>query len=288
MRLALLIGAALACAGSPAVAGELLPGGKLLLTRGVTNVEGAAGGGLATWSLIAGNETDAGIGGSAFATNLSLSDYDFRAFGGAVGFFDRLEVSYARQEFDTGKTGALLGIGEGYRFEQDVIGAKLRIAGDAVYDQDSWLPQIAVGAQMKINRNDSLVATLGASGDHSTDLYVAATKILLSQSLLLSGAVRFTEANQFGLLGYGAADEKHSAQFEGSAGYMLTDRFVVGAEMRTKPDNLGFAKEDNAYDAFAAYALSHNYTITAAYVDLGSIVTFDNQRGLYLSLQAGF
>lgn len=288
MRLGFVFGLAILSAASAANADELTPGGKLLLTRGVTNVEGAAGGGLATWSLIAGNETDAGIGGSAFATNLSLSDYDFRAFGGAVGFFDRFEVSYARQEFDTGKTGALLGIGDGYTFEQDIIGAKLRIAGDAVYGQDSWLPQIAVGAQMKINKNEGLVSALGAAGDHSTDFYIAATKILLSQSLLLSGAVRFTEANQFGLLGFGGAGENYSTQFEGSAGYMLTDRLVVGAEMRTKPDNLGFAKEDHAYDAFAAYALTHNFTITAAYVDLGSIATFDDQRGLYLSLQAGF
>jgi hypothetical protein len=28
--------------------------------------------------------------------------------------------------------------------------------------------------------------------------------------------------------------------------------------------------------------------VTAAYVDLGSIASFDDQRGLYLSLQAAF
>lgn len=40
-----------------ASAADLRPGGKLLLTRGVTQAEGAGGGGLAPWALITGNET---------------------------------------------------------------------------------------------------------------------------------------------------------------------------------------------------------------------------------------
>ncbi len=44
-------------AGASAGAAELRGGGKLLLTRGVSAVEGAAGGGLASWALIGGNAT---------------------------------------------------------------------------------------------------------------------------------------------------------------------------------------------------------------------------------------
>ena len=97
------------------------------------------------------------------------------------------------------------------------------------------------------------------------------------------------QANQFGLLGFGG--DKHdgySAQFEGSAGLLISKRFVVGAEFRSKPDNLGFAKEDDSFDVFAAYAVSKHLSVTAAYVDLGEIATFKGQRGFYLSLQAGF
>ncbi|OYW91182.1 MAG: hypothetical protein B7Z13_13210 [Caulobacterales bacterium 32-67-6] len=39
---------------------------------------------------------------------------------------------------------------------------------------------------------------------------------------------------------------------------------------------------------FAAYAVNKNLSITAAYADLGDIATFEDQRGLYLSIQAGF
>ena len=49
--------------------------GKLRLTSGVSTVKGSSGGGLATWSLIACNDTVDGIGGSVHATYVLLSDY---------------------------------------------------------------------------------------------------------------------------------------------------------------------------------------------------------------------
>lgn len=275
-------------AGASAGAAELRGGGKLLLTRGVSAVEGAAGGGLASWALIGGNATRDGIGAQAHATYVTLPDYELRAAGVAVGLFDRVELSFARQSFDTGKTGALLGIGRGYTFDQNILGAKLRVAGDAIYDQDRWLPQIAIGIQHKRNSDGAIVRAVGAKSDESTDFYVAATKVLLAQSLVVNGTLRLTDANQFGLLGFGGAGKRKSVQAEASAGWLLSKRLLVGGEYRSKPDNLGFAKEGDAYDLFAAYALNHHLSLIAAYVDLGPIATFDNQRGLYLSLQAAF
>lgn len=263
-------------------------GGKLPLTRGVTQIEGASGAGLAPWALIAGNETEDGVGASAFYTSVPLSDYEFTAYGAAIGFFDRFEISYAHQEFDTGSTGALLGLGSGFTFEQDIFGAKVRLFGDALYGQDSWAPQVAVGVQYKQAEHDALIQALGGEDDEGFDYYVSATKILLDDSLLLNATLRFTEANQFGLLGFGGDEEDgHTAQFEVSAAYMFTDRLVGGVEYRTRPDNLGFAEEEDGFDVFAAYAVTNNITLVAGYVDLGSIATFDDQNGAYLSIQIG-
>ena len=288
-RLAGLASAALACGlASTAAAGQIENGGKLLLTHGVSALEGAAGGGLSTWALIAGNETNRGVGGEAHATYVGVKDYKLRAFGAAVGWRDRVELSAARQAFDTGATGAKLGLGGGFTFKQTVLGAKLRVLGDAVYTQDSWVPQVSVGAQYKDNSQDAIVRAVGARSDKGVDVYVAATKLLLDKSLVLSGAVRMTKANQTGLLGFGGVDGGYKPQFEGSAGYLLSKRLVVGAEYRSKPSNLAFAKEDDWMDVFAAYAINKNLSVTAAYVDLGDIATFRNQRGVYLSLQAGF
>ena len=274
---------------SQAKADEWRWGGKLDLTRGVASVEGAGGGGVAAWSLVTGDETRNGVGGEASATFISLPAYQVRSYSAGIGLYDRLELTYDHQEFDTGGTGAKLGLGKGFTFDQDIVGAKLRVAGDAVYGQDSWLPQIALGLQYKKNDKDAIVHALGAHSADGVDYYVAATKILLDHSLVLSGAVRLTKANQIGLLGFGGdRHDNYAPQFEGSAGYLVTNHLLVGGEYRTKPDNLRFAQEDNWSDIFAAYAINKSLSVTLAYVDLGAIATFKHQRGAYLSLQAGF
>jgi hypothetical protein len=268
---------------------ESRTGGKLLLTGGVSTIEGSGGGGLATWAVTSGYGAEDGIGGNVHATYVNLPDYELRSWGAAASFWDRVEVSVARQEFDTGATGALLGLASGFTFTQDIVGVKIKVLGDAVYDQDSWLPQVAVGVQHKSNDQGAIIAAVGGRDDEGTEVYVAATKLFLAQSLLVSGAVRWTDANQTGLLGFGGdRNDDVEPQFEGSVGYLLNRNLVVGAEYRTKPDNLGFASEDDWFDVYAAYALNRNLSVTAAYVDLGSIATFSDQRGLYLSLQVGF
>lgn len=284
-----LLASVAVAAATPALAKERREGGKLLLTAGVSSIEGAAGGGLASWALIAGDETEDGIGGRAHVTFVPLADYSLLSYGGAIGVNDRLELSYAHQTFDTLKVGQALGLGHGFRFSQDVIGAKLRVAGDAVYGQDSWLPQIAIGVQHKRAAQAAVIGAVGGKAASGTDFYIAATKAILSQSLVVDATVRFTKANQFGLVGFGGdRGNGYSPQFEGSAGVLLTRRLLVGGEVRTKPDNLGFAREDAAYDIFAAWAVHRRVQLTAAYVDLGSIATIGGQRGAFLSLQTSF
>lgn len=285
----LVLAALILASAGTAQAADPINGGKLLLTGGVTSVEGSGGGGIATWATITGYETPDGVGANVHATYVNLPDYEFRSAGAAVGFYDYLEVSYARQSFDTGATGAKLGLGKGFTFHQNVFGMKARVLGDAIYDQDRWVPQVAIGVQVKKNDKGPIVAAVGGKSDAGVDVYVAATKVLLNQSLVLNGTVRATKANQMGLLGFGGdKNNDYSLQFEGSAGYLVTKRLLIGAEYRTKPDNLGFAKEDDWMDVFAAYAVNKNLSVTVAYADLGDIATFKDQRGVYVSLQAGF
>lgn len=273
----------------PAQAAERRGGGKLLLTDGVSSIDGAAGGGLASWAVIAGNETEDGIGGTAHATYVALPDFTVRSAGAAIGISDRIELSFADQRFGTGAAGAALGLGRGFTFGQQIWGAKLKLAGDAVWAQDTILPQIAAGVQYKQARRAPVLNAVGAARTKDVDLYLAATKLYLAQGLLLNATVRLTRANQLGLLGFGGPrQDERSAQFEGSVGKLLSPRLVVGAEYRTKPDNLGFAREDDAYDVFLAWAAHRNVSLTVAYTDLGEITTFRKQRGLFVSLQGGF
>lgn len=263
--------------------------GKLLLTGGVSQVEGAAGGGLTPWAVIGGYGTRDQIGANAFYTQVNVDDYALDSYGVLVGFYDRVELSVSRQKFDTEAVGGALGLGNGFTFTQETIGVKVKVAGDAVLEQDSWLPQIAVGAQYKKNDQPGVLAFVGARDDSGVDYYVSATKLYLAQSLLLNGTVRFTKANQFGILGFGGdRNDDYEPQFEASAAYLLSRNLAIGAEYRTKPDNLGIATEDDAWDVFVAWAPIKNVSLTVAYVDLGNIVIRDDQRGVYASLQVGF
>jgi hypothetical protein len=273
-----------ALAVSPVMAG----GNRLLATGGVAQIEGAAGGGLVPWALIAGLGTDAQIGGSAFCTNVRPQSFALRSCGIALGFHDRVEISVARQRFDLGD------IIPAESITQDIAGLKVRLLGDAVFDQDRWYPQLALGLQYKKNRDyDFVPALLGARDDADTDLYLAATKVYLagpfSRTWLLNATLRATRANQLGILGFGG-DRRDSrrVQAEFSAAVFLGDNLVAGAEYRQKPDNLGAFRESDYWDLFAAWFPRKQLSVTAAYADLGQIAMKTGQHGWYLSLQGSF
>ena len=203
-------------------------------------MEGAGGGGLASWALITGYGTRRRRGRQPpLHLRRPARLQSAQRPASRVGLFDRLELSYAWQGFDTEDAGAALGLGQGYTFHQNIFGAKLKLIGDAVYDQDSWLPQIAVGLQHKENDRGAVIAAVGGKASVGTDYYLAATKLFLAQSLLVDVTLRETKANQFGILGFGGdKHDDYSAQFEGSAAYLFSASFALGAELRTKPSNL--------------------------------------------------
>lgn len=291
---------------------------KLLLTGGVSQVEGAAGGGLTPWAVIGGYGTNNEVGGNLHYTYVKSSDYKLDTYGFTVGLFDRAEFSVAQQEFDVSNLRKKVTAGLGAdvigrdKIDQIVVGVKVRVLGEAVLDADTWMPQVAVGLQYKENQDKEFIksAVVGAKSDHGTDVYIAATKLLLDKNLLLNGTLRFTKANQFGILGFGG--DKHDSykpMLEVSAAYLLNKKLAVGAEYRMKPDNLrspanaalfGGAnvvdlKEDDAFDVFVAYAPTKNISLTAAYVYLGNIATvkavgadYGKQDAVYLSAQVGF
>jgi hypothetical protein len=266
----------------------LTDSGRLLATGGVSQVEGAAGGGLVPWAVIAGYGTRDAVGASAHDTEIFLRDYSLNSAGAALGFYNRFELSYDHIFFDTRSTGRLLGLGNGFTFNENILGAKVRLVGDAVYDQDTWLPQLGLGVQYKQTDDAGILRSVGAHSNDGTDVYLAATKLLLEQSLLLNATLRATRANQLGILGFGGPrNSGYKPEFEGSAAILLSRELALGAEYRTKPSNLTF-REENAYDLFLAYFFTKNVALTLAYVDLGAIATRNNENGAYLSLQIGF
>jgi len=267
--------------GSTASAGD-----RLQWTGAVSDVEGAAGGGLVPWALIGGLGTDSEVGGSGFATYVTTQDFSLRSAGLALGVDDRVELSAARQRLGAGSVIPGLTLG------QDIVGVKVRVAGDAVFAPDQLLPQLAVGAEWKRTLDFAAVPrAVGAASGEGVDLYIAATKLyfaaLAGRNVLLDATLRRTQANQFGLLGFGGDGSGYTWEPEGSAAVFVTDELLLGAEYRDKPDNLSAFREQSAEDAFLAWGPRKNLSVTAAWTNLGDIAGKTRQRGLYLSLWLG-
>jgi hypothetical protein len=270
-----------------AVALPVNAGDRLEWTGAISEVEGAAGGGLVPWALIGGLGTNTEVGASAFVTHVSTQDFALGAAGASVDVDDRVEISAARQRFDAGSVIAGLTLG------QDILGIKLRMAGDAVFDADTWLPQIAFGAQWKHTLDFGQIPhALGAARGEDVDFYVAATKVYFAaiegRNLVVDVTLRRTRANQFGLLGFGGPGAGYTLTPELSAALWLNDDLLLGAEYRDKPNNLGTLRENGAADAFLAWAPLKNLSVTAAWTDLGPIAGKPAQRGVYVSLWLGY
>jgi Protein of unknown function (DUF3034) len=278
-------------AGPPLARPALVPGrSKLLLTGGVSSIDGAAGGGLSPWALVGGYATDGEIGASAFATRARTQDYALTTTGAAIGIADRFELSFAQQRFDAGVVVA------GAALKLDIVGAKLRVAGDAVLEADRWMPQVAVGIEAKhLDPGAAVGGVLDsvAAMRSGLDIYLSATKLFLAHGVLVNGTLRATKANQNGLLGFGSADRRsYRLEPELSVAWLLSKDIAIGAEVRAMPDNLAFAGaafRENAWkDLFIAWAPSKHFSLTAAWVDLGNIVGHPKQTGTYLSVQIGY
>jgi len=272
---------------------------KLLLTGGVTSIDGAAGGGLTPWAVIGSNATEGEWGATATASVVSTRNYTMQVQGVLLAFDDRVEVSLARQDFATEATGRALGL-PGLHLKMDVFGAKARLLGDAVLDSDSLVPQVAAGVEMKQTDADGLKPTLQALGarTNGVDFYLSATKLFLAQGILVNGTLRATKANQNGLLGFGATGrDAYKLEPEFSVAWLAKRTLAFGAEYRRKPDNLDPSplgaglKEDDWWDVFAAWAPTKHLSLTVAYVQLGHIVpavATKRQDGGYASAQIAF
>ena len=292
-----LIAAVCLWGAMPALAGD----GKLLLTGGVSTIDGAAGGGLSPWAVTGSYAAAGEWGATAHATGVKTRDYALAGYGAALAYSDRVEFSIARQDFDTRNNLAPLGLA-GLKLKLDIVGAKLRLAGDAIVDSDGWMPQIAVGVLHKKVDAGALGPTLtGALGakDGGAEVYVSATKLFLAPGILVNATLRATKANQGGLLGFGGAQGKGQRLMpELSLAWLASRSLAIGAEYRAKPDNLdpsalgaGALKEDAWADVFVAWAPSKHVSLTLAWVDLGKIVPAlqpKRQTGSYLSAQVAF
>ena len=287
MRIEMIAAVVFLLASAGASVAESSPtGGRILATSGATLIEGGGGGGVVPWAVIAGYGERDQWGATASATVVDTDDYRLNSAAVAFGWNNRVEVSIAKQRFELPTLASALSLPTD-RFRQDIVGVKVRLTGDLIYTD--W-PQISLGVQHKKQRDFLVPSLVGARDDSDVDVYLAASKLFLGgvggRNVLLNGTLRSTRANQTGLLGFGGdAKSGRSLVAEITAAVLLDRHWAIGYEFRQKPDNLGFAREDDWQDLFVAWFPNKHVALVAAYADLGSIATLDSQAGWYLSLQ---
>ncbi|KKM75260.1 hypothetical protein LCGC14_1392070, partial [marine sediment metagenome] len=211
--------------------------GKLIATPGVSQIEGSGGGGLVPWAQLAGYASRDEVAFNVFCSRGDVDDYTLDVCGAQANLYDRLELSVAEQEFHVEALDL--------NIRQRILGAKLRLYGDLVYSK--W-PQLSLGIQHK-KLHDPLVANLlGAEDDSGTDYYLAASKLHLGAiaglNWLWNITGRYTEANQLGLLGFGAKGQSAEFVLEASTAILVGRHLAFGVEYRQKPDNLALKEND--------------------------------------------
>ena len=268
---------------------EKIKRSRLLATGGATTIEGAAGGGIVPMAVIAGYGAQEEQSAVAFGSYVDTGDYQLEVVGGSWSWRNRLELSFAQQKLTHDSLTAALSLPTD-SISQRIISAKVRVAGDLIYTP---VPQISIGVQHKKNLDFLVPGAVGAKKNSGTDINLTATKLILggffNRNLLLNANLRYTNANQTGLVGFGGDknDDKELLP-EISAGVLLNRHWLVGTEYRQKPNNLSFIKEDDWQTAFIGWFPNKRIAVVAAYVDLGEVATFKNQTGWYLSLQGSF
>jgi hypothetical protein len=250
---------------------------KLIATAGLSQIEGAGGGGIVPWATLSGYDTQDQISVSAALSQVDLADYRLNVQAVSASFYDQIEVSLAHQRLDLKTLGGDI--------KMNVIGAKYKLYGDAVY---SSLPQVSVGIQHKSLEDKAIANALGANDTSGTDFYLAATKVHLGAiagyNAVWNITARASKANELGLLGFGGQNnDSYELMLEASAGVLFSRHLAVGVEYRQKPNNLGL-DEDDWMDFFVTYIPSNSLSLTAAYTKLGTIAGAKDQNGLYISI----
>lgn len=273
-----------------ALSAQVAADGRQLATGGLMPIEGGAGGGMTPWAVIAGYGAEDEWGATLAMTWLDTGDYRLGVIGAAIGWRNRIEMSVAQQTLELPTLADDLGLAAGTEIRQNIFSAKLRVAGDLVYG--NW-PQIAVGVQFKSNLTPALPLSVGAVDDSGVDVYLSATRLWLDgpfgRRLVVNGTLRRSSANDAGLLGFGG-DRSDSPDWlaEASVGVFLDEDVIVGIEYRQQTDNLSAAASDDWTDVFIGFVPNKQIALAAAWVNLGTISTIPNQKGLYLSIQGSF
>lgn len=130
------------------------------------------------------------------------------------------------------------------------------------------------------------VRALGMARNNGTDFTLHASKtipnVVCGRPVMLTGGLRFSQAAQLGLLGYGDA---YRLTGEGNIAVMATDWLAIGYEFRQKKNpyrTLGrlVGEEDNWHTILVAFILNPRLVVACGWGHFGNMVNH-NEPGVW-------
>jgi hypothetical protein len=205
--------------------------------------------------------------------------------------WDRVELGYGWNHFDMGDLPQDIERATTIRIRDHSVdlhhfNVRLSLWKDGDFDQ-SWLPALTVGAHYKYNDtikdiDTDLMGTLTAIGIRDNDGFdftLSASKMItaLPRPVILSATLRSTEAAHIGLLGF--TDDRELV-VEGAVCVLATDRILLAAEYRQKPDKYEaipglVGGEDDWWTLCAGYIVNDHLTIAGGYAHFGEVLNHD-------------
>jgi hypothetical protein len=221
---------------------------------------------------------------------------NLRVFTLTEAVTDRVELGYSHQTLDLGDLPAAIRGATGIGIAEDSVTLQQFNARVLLVRESKKSPAVTFGVHYKTNSDTGAInlelggalSQIGVTSDSGWDYTLYASKLLTNgpRPVLLSGGLRSTQAAHTGLLGF--TDER-SLVAEGSAVVFATNRLLLAAEYRQKPNDYTpipglIGPEDNWWTLAAAYIVNSHTTVAAGYAHFGQVLnhTANGSWGLAL------
>ena len=224
--------------------------------------------------------------------------------GVTTTFFRRFELGYSFMRAGLGDWASDVRRATGLRTRSSVgmhtVSARVMLVREGEWGLPC-MPAITAGARYKHNEDiwsidDDLQGTCGNIGVRDNDGFegtLTASKMfvgVLPRPFILSAGARLTDAAQIGLLGF---TRHYQVVCEGNAVFFVTDRLLVAAEYRQKPDKLDrclnlVGAEHDWWTLAAAYIVNDHMTVSGGYGHFGNILNHEENASWALQVKWEF
>lgn len=163
-----------------------------------------------------------------------------------------------------------------------------------------WVPALTAGAHYKSNAtvddiDDELggaLTDIGIDDSEGVDFTLYASKMItaLPRPVLVNAGVRATKGAHLGLLGF---TDEYKFVAEGNVAVLATDRLIVAAEYRQKPNEYTsipglIDEEDDWWTAALGYVVNSHFTVALGYGHFGDLLNHPANDSFGLALKYEF